>query len=77
MSQRDDRVYIGHMIDTVNKAIAFVLVKTISTLMWLALNQEQPFRQRLVAEMKQFALNYLQIYFPSSYLPDENLGRKN
>jgi uncharacterized protein with HEPN domain len=24
MSQRDDRVYIGHMIDTANKAIGFV-----------------------------------------------------
>jgi uncharacterized protein with HEPN domain len=24
MSQRDDRVYVGHMIDTANKAIGFV-----------------------------------------------------
>ena len=24
MSQRDDRVYVGHMLDTANKAIGFV-----------------------------------------------------
>lgn len=52
------------------EAIAFVLVKAISNLMWLSLTQEQPFRQRLVAEMKRFSLIYLQSYFPS--LPEEN-----
>ncbi|AKG22239.1 TetR/AcrR family transcriptional regulator [Calothrix sp. 336/3] len=56
------------------EAIAFVLVKTISTLMWLSLSQEQPFRQRLVAEMKRFALHYLQSYFPSDSLPAQNNG---
>ncbi|BAZ00911.1 TetR family transcriptional regulator protein [Tolypothrix tenuis PCC 7101] len=59
------------------EAIAFVLVKTISTLMWLSLNQEQQFRQRLVAEMKRFSLSYLQSHFSSSNLPDENSERKN
>lgn len=54
------------------EAIAFVLVKTISTLMWLSLSQEQPFRQRLVAETKRFALNYLQSYFPSDSFPANN-----
>ncbi|MBO3458677.1 TetR/AcrR family transcriptional regulator [Aetokthonos hydrillicola Thurmond2011] len=48
------------------EAIAFVLTKAISTLMWLSLSQEQPFRQRLVAEMKRFTLSYLQSYFSSS-----------
>jgi uncharacterized protein with HEPN domain len=27
MLQRDDRVYVGHMLDTANKAIGFVQVK--------------------------------------------------
>ena len=45
------------------EAIAFVLVKAIGTLLWLALGQEKSFRQRLVAETKRLALHYLQIYF--------------
>lgn len=48
------------------EAIAFVLVKAIGTLLWLALSQRPPFRQQLVAETKRLALNYLQSYFPSS-----------
>jgi AcrR family transcriptional regulator len=46
------------------EAIAFVLVKAIGTLLWLALSQEQVFRQRLVVEMKRLTLSYLQTYFP-------------
>ncbi len=51
------------------KAIAFVLVKTIGTLLWLSLSQEPIFRQRLVAETKRLMLNYLQSYFPKSEKP--------
>lgn len=47
-------------------AIAFVLVKAIGTLLWLALSQEQSFRQQLMAEVKRLTLSYLQSYFPSS-----------
>jgi AcrR family transcriptional regulator len=43
-------------------AIAFVLVKAIGTLLWLALSQEPPFRQQLVQETKRFTLSYLQSY---------------
>lgn len=51
------------------EAIAFVLVKAIGTLLWLALSQEQPFRLTLVAETKRLTLSYLQSYFPSSQTP--------
>lgn len=47
------------------EAIAFVLVKAIGTLLWLALSQEQPFRQQLVTETKRLTLSYLQSYFSS------------
>ncbi len=47
------------------EAIAFVLVKTIGTLLWLSLSQEQTFRQRLVTETKRLTLKYLQSYLPS------------
>ncbi|WP_241392656.1 TetR/AcrR family transcriptional regulator [Rippkaea orientalis] len=50
------------------EAIAFVLVKAIGTLLWLALGQEKPFRQRLVVETKRLAFEYLQSYF--SFLPN-------
>jgi AcrR family transcriptional regulator len=50
-------------------AIAFVLVKTIGTLLWLALSQEQPFRQQLVLETKRLALSYLQSYVPGEGMP--------
>ena len=46
------------------EAISFVLVKSIGTMLWLSLGQENSFRQRLVAETKRFALNYLSSYFP-------------
>uniref|UniRef100_B8HQL7 Transcriptional regulator, TetR family n=1 Tax=Cyanothece sp. (strain PCC 7425 / ATCC 29141) TaxID=395961 RepID=B8HQL7_CYAP4 len=45
-----------------HQAIAFVLVKAIGTLLWLSLSQEATFQQRLVAETKRLALNYLQSY---------------
>jgi AcrR family transcriptional regulator len=48
------------------EAIAFVLVKSIGTLLWLSLGQEASLRQRLVTETKRFTLSYLQSYFPSS-----------
>ncbi|MBF2097231.1 MAG: TetR family transcriptional regulator [Gloeomargaritaceae cyanobacterium C42_A2020_066] len=47
------------------RAIAFVLVKTVGTLLWLSLGQEEAFRQRLVIETKRLTLNYLQSYFSS------------
>jgi AcrR family transcriptional regulator len=46
------------------EAIAFVLVKAIGTLLWVALSQDGQFRQRLIAETKRFTLSYLQSYFP-------------
>lgn len=49
------------------EAIAFVLVKSIGTLLWLSLGQEKSFRQRLVVETKRFTLSYLQSYFPSGH----------
>jgi len=54
------------------EAIAFVLVKAIGTLLWLALGQEKPFRQRLVAETKRLTLHYLQSYFSSELIPANN-----
>lgn len=51
------------------EAIAFVLVKAIGTLLWLALSQEQPFRQQLVTETKRLTLSYLQSYFRSWEIP--------
>jgi AcrR family transcriptional regulator len=53
-------------------AISFVLVKTIGTLLWLALSQEQSFRQQLVIEIKRLTLNYLQSYFPSGEMLPNN-----
>jgi AcrR family transcriptional regulator len=49
--------------------IAFVLVKTIGTLLWLSLGQPQSFRQRLTAETKRLTLHYL-----NSYVSPENTG---
>jgi AcrR family transcriptional regulator len=46
-------------------AISFVLVKAIGNLLWIASRQAPAFRQRLVQETQQLALNYLQSYFPS------------
>jgi AcrR family transcriptional regulator len=54
------------------EAIAFVLVKSIGTLLWLSLGQETSFRQRLVIETKRFTLSYLQSYFPSEQKPPNN-----
>ncbi|QUS62562.1 TetR family transcriptional regulator (plasmid) [Synechocystis sp. PCC 7339] len=59
------------------EVIAFVLVKAIGTLLWLAPSQEQPFRRRIVIETKRLALHYLQSYFPSELIliPSDNLAR--
>ena len=46
------------------EAVAFVLVNTIGTLLWLSLSQENIPRQRIVAETKRLILSYLQSYFP-------------
>lgn len=46
------------------QAIAYVLVKTIGTLLWLSLSHEPNFRQRLSIETKRLALAYLQSHFP-------------
>jgi AcrR family transcriptional regulator len=43
--------------------IAFVVVKAIGTLLWLALSHEQPFRQQLVTETKRLMVSYLHCYF--------------
>lgn len=45
--------------------IAFVLVKSIGSLLWVALSQEPSFRQQLVTETKRYTLSYLQSYFSS------------
>lgn len=47
------------------EVIAFVLVKAIGTLIWLSLNQKEPFRQQLLTESKRLALSYLQSHFPT------------
>jgi AcrR family transcriptional regulator len=60
LARRDARLEPGDC-----EAISFVLVKAIGTLLWLALGQEKPFRQRLVVETKRLALQYLQSYFSS------------
>ena len=59
------------------EAISFVLVKAIGTLLWLALSQEQSFRQQLVIEIKRLTLNYLQSYFPSGEMLPNNLLHRN
>ena len=44
------------------QAIAFVLLKTIDNMLWLAQGQNDEFRARLVNETKRFTLSYLQSY---------------
>ncbi|MEO0706870.1 MAG: TetR/AcrR family transcriptional regulator [Cyanobacteria bacterium J06649_5] len=46
------------------EAIAFVLVKAVGNLLWIASGQTPKFRQRLVQETQQLALNYLKNYLP-------------
>jgi AcrR family transcriptional regulator len=46
-------------------SISFVLVKTIGTLLWTSLSQEQVFRHQLVKETKRLTLSYLESYFPN------------
>jgi AcrR family transcriptional regulator len=48
------------------EAIAFVIVKTIGTLLWLSLGQTGEFRQRLIDETKRLTVSYLQSYFPTN-----------
>ena len=45
------------------EAIAFVLVKAIGNLIWIASGQPPAFRQRLVQETQKLCLNYLQSHF--------------
>jgi AcrR family transcriptional regulator len=49
------------------QAIAFVMVKTIGNLLWLSLNQEKTFQQRLLIETKRLVSSYLQSYFPPDH----------
>ena len=49
-----------HLIEKDCEAIAFVLLKTIDNLLWLAQGQAPEFRDRLVDEAKRFTLSYLQ-----------------
>lgn len=46
------------------EAIAFVLTKTIGTLLWLSLSQDASSQKRLASETKRMSLAYLQSYFP-------------
>lgn len=46
------------------ETVSFVIVKAVGTLLWLALSQEQPFRDELLTETKRLTLSYLQSYFP-------------
>jgi AcrR family transcriptional regulator len=55
------------------EATAFVLVKTIGTLLWLSLSQEESFRQRLVKETKRSILSYLQSYFPNDEMSSNKI----
>ena len=48
------------------ETIAFVLVKTIGTILWLSLSQPPIVRKRLIAETKRFTLSYLQSYSTES-----------
>jgi AcrR family transcriptional regulator len=56
--------YDPELAPEIYEAIAFVLVKTIGTLLWTSLSQEKVFRQQLVQETKRIVLSYLQSYFP-------------
>ncbi|TAD78850.1 MAG: TetR/AcrR family transcriptional regulator [Oscillatoriales cyanobacterium] len=51
--------------------VAFVLVKAIGNLLWLALGQAPNFRQALVVETKRLMVCYLASYLPSN-LADTN-----
>jgi AcrR family transcriptional regulator len=55
------------------ETIAFTIVKAIGTLLWLSLSQEQIFQQRLVRETKRLMQSYLQSYFSTSDVLDDNL----
>jgi AcrR family transcriptional regulator len=52
----------------VYRSIAFVLVKTIGTLLWTAQSQDELFRQQLVKETKRLTFSYLESYFPKSMM---------
>ena len=57
LGQRDPSLTLAD-----REAIAFVLVKTIGTILWLSLGQPPQARQRLVAETKRLTLSYLESY---------------
>ncbi|MEM8717442.1 MAG: TetR/AcrR family transcriptional regulator [Cyanobacteria bacterium P01_G01_bin.4] len=44
------------------EAIAFVLIKAVGNLLWIASGQTPEFRQRLVLETQKLALHYLESY---------------
>ncbi|MBD2778393.1 TetR family transcriptional regulator [Iningainema sp. BLCCT55] len=48
------------------QAIALVIVKTVGTLLWLSLSQNQASGKQLVIETKRLTLSYLQSYFPDN-----------
>jgi AcrR family transcriptional regulator len=50
----------------VYRSIAFVLMKTIGTLLWTTQSQDELFRQQLVKETKRLIHSYLESYFPKS-----------
>jgi AcrR family transcriptional regulator len=52
----------------VYRSISFVLVKTIGTLLWTSLSQDELFRHQLVKETKRLTLSYLESYFPKSMI---------
>ena len=59
LAQRDDSLTREDC-----EAIAFILVKTMGTILWASQSQKPEFRKRLVEETKRFTLSYLQRYFP-------------
>lgn len=82
IEERTDSLLIQDIADTLKyrkpalaradcEVIAFVIVKAIGTLLWLAPSQEKLFQQRLVVEAKRIALGYLNSYFLSNAVEDE------
>ena len=52
----------GKLTDKQCEVVAFVLVKTIGTILWLSLSEEPEFREKLIKETKRFTISYLQSY---------------
>ena len=57
------KTYRPGLSDARYTVIAFILVKTIGTLIWLSLEQAPNFQQNLVAETEQLVLSYLSNHF--------------